>query len=236
MATQSFYEDLVLDSPEAVCNLEKAINEADRRGPLRIRDTGAMPCTDDVIRKFMESWNIVHNPSTVRSIGIQSWRFDPDPHIQIWLWKASRIGRHLHDRTIMMERKRKFGTYLVIDRDTNDIFGFSYSEWNACAWQYADAQYYVWTHEHRWWDWCCSIILSRSDNPFRWCCQQSWKQGFQVHQQKQSGRSEPDNHNGMIVTHHTLQSIHQYPQRFWMQQRYVRSKACSSGIPVKVKI
>ena len=55
MATQSFYEDLVLDSPEAVCNLEKAIDEADRRGPLRIRDTGAMPCTDDVIRKFMES-------------------------------------------------------------------------------------------------------------------------------------------------------------------------------------
>ena len=55
MATQSFYEDLVLDSPEAVCNLEKTIDEADRRGPLRIRDTGAMPCTDDVIRKFMES-------------------------------------------------------------------------------------------------------------------------------------------------------------------------------------
>lgn len=55
MATQSFYEDLVLDSPEAVHNLEKAIDEADRRGPLRIRDTGAMPCTDDVIRKFMES-------------------------------------------------------------------------------------------------------------------------------------------------------------------------------------
>ena len=37
MATQSFYEDLVLDSPEAVHNLEKAIDEADRRGPLRIR-------------------------------------------------------------------------------------------------------------------------------------------------------------------------------------------------------
>ena len=55
MATQSFYEDLVLDSPEAVYNLEKAIDEADRRGPLRIRDTGVMPCTDDVIRKFMES-------------------------------------------------------------------------------------------------------------------------------------------------------------------------------------
>ena len=55
MATQSFYEDLVLDSPEAVYNLEKAIDEADRRGPLRIRDTGAIPCADDVIRKFMES-------------------------------------------------------------------------------------------------------------------------------------------------------------------------------------
>lgn len=34
MATQSFYEDLVIDTPEAVRNLERAIELADKRGPL----------------------------------------------------------------------------------------------------------------------------------------------------------------------------------------------------------
>jgi len=36
MATQSFSEDLVLNTPEAVANLEAALDEADARGRLVI--------------------------------------------------------------------------------------------------------------------------------------------------------------------------------------------------------
>ena len=39
MATQSFYEDLVLRTPEAVRNLERAIELADKRGPLVLEGT-----------------------------------------------------------------------------------------------------------------------------------------------------------------------------------------------------
>ncbi len=36
MATQSFFEDLVLNTPEAVANLVAALDEADARGRLVI--------------------------------------------------------------------------------------------------------------------------------------------------------------------------------------------------------
>lgn len=36
MATQSFYEDMIIDTPEAVRNLERAIELAEKRGPLKI--------------------------------------------------------------------------------------------------------------------------------------------------------------------------------------------------------
>ena len=39
MATQSFNEDLVLRTPEAVRNLERAIELADKRGPLVLEGT-----------------------------------------------------------------------------------------------------------------------------------------------------------------------------------------------------
>ena len=36
MATESFYEDLILDTPEACANMEKAIDLAEERGDLVI--------------------------------------------------------------------------------------------------------------------------------------------------------------------------------------------------------
>lgn len=55
MATESFYEDLILDTEEAISNLEKALDEAERRGPMVIE--GAVGVTNDpeFLRKFMES-------------------------------------------------------------------------------------------------------------------------------------------------------------------------------------
>lgn len=54
MATESFYEDLILDTEEAIANLEKALDEAEKRGPMIIE--GAVGVTNDpeFLRKFME--------------------------------------------------------------------------------------------------------------------------------------------------------------------------------------
>ncbi len=54
MATQSFYEDLLLDTPEKLRKMEEAFDRADTRGPI---DTSGVPeDTDDpeVIRRFIE--------------------------------------------------------------------------------------------------------------------------------------------------------------------------------------
>lgn len=58
MATQSFYEDLVLRTPEAVKNLEKAIEIAEKRGRLVVEAQG--PVTDPeeikrIVREIEES-------------------------------------------------------------------------------------------------------------------------------------------------------------------------------------
>lgn len=55
MATQSFFQDMILDTPEKIRRLEEAYDEADRRGP--IDTSGAKPiCKDeDVIRRILMS-------------------------------------------------------------------------------------------------------------------------------------------------------------------------------------
>lgn len=45
MATQSFFQDMILDTPEKIRRLEEAYDEADRRGP--IDTTGAKPICRD---------------------------------------------------------------------------------------------------------------------------------------------------------------------------------------------
>ena len=56
LATQSFYEDLVLRTPEAVKNLEKAIELADKRGPLVLEGTKGISDDPEVARVLMEKF------------------------------------------------------------------------------------------------------------------------------------------------------------------------------------
>lgn len=37
MATRSFYEDLILDTPEAVANMEKAFEKYEREGGYKVK-------------------------------------------------------------------------------------------------------------------------------------------------------------------------------------------------------
>ena len=56
MATQSFYEDLVLDTEEAVKNLEVAIEEADRRGPLNVEGAQGVDDDPEFIREIIKKY------------------------------------------------------------------------------------------------------------------------------------------------------------------------------------
>lgn len=38
MATKSFYEDLILDTPEAVANMERAFERYEREGGYKVRN------------------------------------------------------------------------------------------------------------------------------------------------------------------------------------------------------
>lgn len=40
MATKSFYEDLILDTPEAVANMEKAFEKYEREGRIQGEERG----------------------------------------------------------------------------------------------------------------------------------------------------------------------------------------------------
>lgn len=54
MATRSFYEDLVLDTPEAIANMEKAFERAER-GEVRIPYEKVELCRDpEVIRRILK--------------------------------------------------------------------------------------------------------------------------------------------------------------------------------------
>lgn len=54
MATRSYYEDLILDTPEAIANMEKAFERAER-GEVRIPYEKVELCRDpERIRAFMK--------------------------------------------------------------------------------------------------------------------------------------------------------------------------------------
>lgn len=54
MATQSFYEDLILDTPEAVTNMEKAFDKYEKEGGYKVKGQARI-CTDEkVMDSFMK--------------------------------------------------------------------------------------------------------------------------------------------------------------------------------------
>ena len=54
MATQSFYEDLILDTPEAVANMEKAFDRYEKEGGYKVKRQARI-CTDEkVMDSFMK--------------------------------------------------------------------------------------------------------------------------------------------------------------------------------------
>ncbi|WP_400250082.1 hypothetical protein [Methanomethylophilus alvi] len=56
MATKSFYETMVIDTPEAAANLAKAIDDYEQYGAYRPGPTQGV-CTDpEVIKKIKEAW------------------------------------------------------------------------------------------------------------------------------------------------------------------------------------
>ena len=56
MATKSFYQDLVLDTPEAVANLERAIDEADKRGPIDVSEAKGVTNDPEIARRIAEKY------------------------------------------------------------------------------------------------------------------------------------------------------------------------------------
>ena len=56
MATRSFYFDMVIDTPEAARNLEKAIEAADKRGPLEIGEVKGITEDPEIVRKLIEKY------------------------------------------------------------------------------------------------------------------------------------------------------------------------------------
>lgn len=56
MATKSFYETMVIDTPEAAANLAKAFEDYEKYGPYMPGPTQGV-CTDpEIIRKIKEAW------------------------------------------------------------------------------------------------------------------------------------------------------------------------------------
>lgn len=56
MATKSFYETMVIDTPEAAANLAKAFEDYEKYGPYMPGPTQGV-CTDpEIIRKIREAW------------------------------------------------------------------------------------------------------------------------------------------------------------------------------------
>ena len=55
METEDYFRDLVIDTPEAAANLLKAIEDADRRGPIDTTGAHKPDADPEFIRKVMES-------------------------------------------------------------------------------------------------------------------------------------------------------------------------------------
>lgn len=57
VATKSFYEDLILDTPEAVANMEKAFEKYEREGGYKVRNQVVLPTDKTLLDKLMEKVN-----------------------------------------------------------------------------------------------------------------------------------------------------------------------------------
>ena len=53
MATESFYEDMVIDTPEAAANLAKAIEDYEKNGPYIPGPTKGITDDPEILAKFM---------------------------------------------------------------------------------------------------------------------------------------------------------------------------------------
>ena len=54
MATKSFYEDLILDTPEAVANMEKAFEKYEREGGYKVKNEVVLSTDKDLLDRLLE--------------------------------------------------------------------------------------------------------------------------------------------------------------------------------------
>lgn len=57
VATKSFYEDLILDTPEAVANMEKAFEKYEREGGYKVRNQVVLSTDKTLLDKLLEKVN-----------------------------------------------------------------------------------------------------------------------------------------------------------------------------------
>lgn len=56
-ATKSFYEDLILDTPEAMANMEKAFEKYEREGGYKVRNQVVLSTDKTLLDKLLEKVN-----------------------------------------------------------------------------------------------------------------------------------------------------------------------------------
>lgn len=54
MATKSFYEDLILDTPEAVANMEKAFEKYEKEGGYKVKNEVVLSTDKDLLDRLLE--------------------------------------------------------------------------------------------------------------------------------------------------------------------------------------
>lgn len=54
MATKSFYEDLILDTPEAVANMEEAFEKYEREGGYKVKNEVVLSTDKDLLDRLLE--------------------------------------------------------------------------------------------------------------------------------------------------------------------------------------
>lgn len=57
VATKSFYENLILDTPEAVANMEKAFEKYEREGGYKVRNQVVLSTDKTLLDKLLEKVN-----------------------------------------------------------------------------------------------------------------------------------------------------------------------------------
>lgn len=54
MATKSFYEDLILDTPEAVANMEKAFEKYEKEGGYKVKNEVVLSTDKALLDRLLE--------------------------------------------------------------------------------------------------------------------------------------------------------------------------------------